>query len=60
MRVFSKYTLPDVILYSFIIDLPVVVFPQPLSPTSPKTSPFLTSKLTPSTALSVESPDLKY
>ena len=39
---------------------PVVVFPQPLSPTRPKTSPFLIKKLTSSTALVTAGPLLKY
>ncbi len=36
---------------SLINALPNVVFPQPLSPTRPKVSPFKTEKLTSSTAL---------
>ena len=46
----------EVMLYSLMIERPVVVLPQPDSPTRPKTSPRLTSKLTSSTALT----DLKY
>ncbi len=44
--------------------LPVVVLPQPDSPTSEKTSPFFISKETSSTALTTilffPNPDLKY
>ena len=42
---------PSVGLNSRTHSLPIVVFPDPLSPASPRTSPFSTSKETPSTAL---------
>src|SRR3972149_463996 len=47
----SKTTSPEVGLYSMRMTRPMVVLPQPLSPTSPSVSPRLISKLTPSTAL---------
>src|SRR5213593_3000054 len=46
-----NFTLPSVGSIRRRMQRPVVVFPQPLSPTSPSTSPAWTSKLTPSTAL---------
>ena len=41
---------PSVGSISLKMSLPVVVFPLPLSPANPKTSPRLISKLIPSTA----------
>src|ERR1022692_2809558 len=46
----SKMIWPLVGSSSRVSSLPVVVFPQPDSPTSPSVSPELTEKLTPSTA----------
>src|SRR5208283_2102771 len=46
----SNRTLPAVGSISLRTVLPRVVFPQPDSPASPNISPFLTSKLMPSTA----------
>ncbi|MCL5984210.1 MAG: hypothetical protein M1143_01360 [Candidatus Thermoplasmatota archaeon] len=42
--------LPEVGRMSVVIALMSVVFPAPFLPRSPKTSPFRTSKLTPSSA----------
>ena len=47
----SKITSPSVGLYSCSKHRPVVVFPQPLSPTRPSVSPRRIVKLTSSTAL---------
>src|SRR5688572_7530425 len=46
----SNLTLPDVGSMSRRMQRPVVVLPQPLSPTSPSTSPWLTENEMPSTA----------
>ena len=47
----SNKMLPEVGSVSLTIARPSVVFPQPLSPTSPSVSPGSIAKLTPSTAL---------
>jgi len=41
---------PELGSYNFRMHFPTVVFPDPLSPTSPKVSPFLIKKLTLQTA----------
>jgi hypothetical protein len=46
----SNFTLPAVGSISRRMQRPVVVLPQPLSPTSPSTSPSRTENDTPSTA----------
>ena len=46
----SNFTLPEVGSIRRRIQRPVVVLPQPLSPTSPSTSPSCTANDTPSTA----------
>ena len=58
-RVFAVSTEAQLAYESGVIALrarikvrPVVVFPQPLSPTNPRVSPGCKAKLTPSTALS--------
>ncbi len=50
MSVPLKTMLPEVGRTSLRVALPTVVLPQPLSPTSPRVSPLMTEKLTPSTA----------
>ncbi len=46
----ANTTLPPVGSTSLSMARPTVVLPQPLSPTSPRVSPLLTDRLTPSTA----------
>src|SRR5438105_13377994 len=49
----SKITLPEVTGISWVTSRPSVDLPHPDSPTSPTVSPRCTSKLTPSTALTL-------
>src|SRR5229473_3055765 len=56
----SNHTSPAVGSISFSTERPIVLLPDPDSPTRPSTSPFAISKLTSSTARTGRSPWPKY
>src|SRR5450759_3753415 len=56
----SNHTSPAVGSISFSTERPIVLLPEPYSPTRPSTSPFAISKLTSSTARTGWSPWPKY